>query len=105
MYGYGPSRVCADHFLKMPTRSAISFGQKLTYAAYKDIPMSYLFCEPDKCVTTELQTRIIAAMESEMGGKTVDQHLVKAEPQNTRALLKPPTGPTQCCLASACAGK
>ncbi|KAJ7812362.1 hypothetical protein B0H14DRAFT_2317826, partial [Mycena olivaceomarginata] len=79
MYGYGPSRVCANRFLKMPTHSAISFGQKLTYTAYKDIPASYLFCEPDKCMTTELQTRIIAAMESEMGGKTVDQHLVKAE--------------------------
>ncbi|KAJ7878002.1 hypothetical protein B0H14DRAFT_2207304, partial [Mycena olivaceomarginata] len=52
---------------KMPTHSANCFGQKLTYAAYKDIPVSYLCCEPDKCVTTELQTRIIAAMESEMG--------------------------------------
>jgi hypothetical protein len=30
---------------KMPTHSAISFGQKLTYAAYKEIPTSYLFCK------------------------------------------------------------
>jgi hypothetical protein len=64
---------------KMPNHSAISFGQKLTYAAYKDIPASYLFCEADKCVTPEVQNRIIAAMESEMGGKTVDRHSVKAD--------------------------
>jgi hypothetical protein len=51
----------------------------LTYAAYKDIPASYLFCEADKCVTPEVQNRIIAAMESEMGGKTVDRHSVKAD--------------------------
>ncbi|KAF7358003.1 AB hydrolase-1 domain-containing protein [Mycena venus] len=64
---------------QMPNHSAVSFGQKLTYAAYKDIPASYLFCEGDKCVTPELQNRIIAAMESEMGGRIVDRHSAKAD--------------------------
>lgn len=63
---------------QMIDHSAVSFGQKVTYAAYKDIPASYLFCEADKCVTPEVQTKIIAAMESEMGGKTVDRYSVKA---------------------------
>ncbi|KAJ7231263.1 Alpha/Beta hydrolase protein [Mycena haematopus] len=64
---------------QMPNHSAISFGQKLTYAAYKDIPVSYLFCEADKCVLPKVQTQIIAAMESEMGGRTVDRHSVNAD--------------------------
>ncbi|KAJ7837281.1 Alpha/beta hydrolase fold-1 [Mycena leptocephala] len=63
---------------QMPNHSAISFRQNLTYAAYKDIPVSYLVCETDKCVTPEEQTTIIASMESEMGGKNVDRHSVKA---------------------------
>ncbi|KAJ7631495.1 Alpha/Beta hydrolase protein [Mycena rosella] len=63
---------------KLTPHSAISFAQKLTYAAYKDIPVSYLFCEDDKLVTPEQQNKIIAGLESEMGGKTVDRHPVKA---------------------------
>jgi pimeloyl-ACP methyl ester carboxylesterase len=63
---------------QMPNHSAISFRQNLTYAAYKDIPVSYLVCETDKCVTPEEQTTIIASMESEMGGKNVNRHSVKA---------------------------
>ncbi|KAF8205315.1 Alpha/Beta hydrolase protein [Mycena galopus ATCC 62051] len=64
---------------KLSSHSAISFGQKLTYAAYKDIPVSYLFCEEDKLVTPEQQNKIIAGLESEMGGKTVDRHPVKSD--------------------------
>ncbi|KAJ6510671.1 Alpha/Beta hydrolase protein [Mycena sanguinolenta] len=64
---------------QMPNHSAISFAQKLTYAAYKDIPVSYLFCERDNCITPKHQTQIIAAMESQMGGKTVDRHSVPAD--------------------------
>ncbi|KAF7361479.1 AB hydrolase-1 domain-containing protein [Mycena sanguinolenta] len=64
---------------QMPNHSAISFAQKLTYGAYKDIPVSYLFCERDECITPKKQTQIIAAMESQMGGKTVDRHSVQAD--------------------------
>ncbi|KAJ7769759.1 hypothetical protein B0H14DRAFT_2967256, partial [Mycena olivaceomarginata] len=65
---------------KLSAHSAVSFGQKLTYAAYKDIPISYLLCEADKLVTPEQQNKIIAGLEGEMGaGKSVDRHLVKAD--------------------------
>ncbi|KAJ6470536.1 Alpha/beta hydrolase fold-1 [Mycena sanguinolenta] len=55
--------------------AAASFSQNLTYAAYKDIPVSYLLCEED---SPELQKQIIAGMESVMGGNGVDRHPVKA---------------------------
>ncbi|KAF8198351.1 Alpha/Beta hydrolase protein [Mycena galopus ATCC 62051] len=50
---------------------------KLTYTAYKDIPVSYLLCEEGKGVTPELQKKFIADIESD-GGK-VDRHPVKAD--------------------------
>jgi len=62
----------------MPNHAAASFGQNITYAAYKDVPVSYLFCEEDKVVTPELQNKIIAGMESQMGGRRVDRHSVRA---------------------------
>ncbi|KAF7325355.1 AB hydrolase-1 domain-containing protein [Mycena venus] len=63
---------------RMREHAATSYQQKLTYAAYKDIPVSYLFCEEDKGVIPEAQNKIIAGMESVMGGRTVDRHSVKA---------------------------
>ncbi|KAJ6562572.1 Alpha/beta hydrolase fold-1 [Mycena capillaripes] len=63
---------------KMSQHVAASYYKhKLTYAAYKDIPVSYMFCEEDKGVLPEVQNKIIAGMESVMGGRTVDQHRVK----------------------------
>ncbi|KAJ6470527.1 Alpha/beta hydrolase fold-1 [Mycena sanguinolenta] len=52
---------------RMREHVAASFSQKLTYAAYKDIPVSYLFCEEDMGVVPELQNQIIAGMESAIG--------------------------------------
>lgn len=49
--------------------SAPSFADKLTYAGYKDIPVSYLFCEEDKCVTVEVQQAEIDMIEKESGRK------------------------------------
>ena len=60
---------------RMREHVAASFNQKLTYVAYKDIPVSYLLCEEDN---PELQNQIIAGMESVMGGTSVDRHPVKA---------------------------
>ncbi|KAK7023030.1 AB hydrolase-1 domain-containing protein [Favolaschia claudopus] len=64
---------------RMPNHSAISFVQTLTYPAYKDISVSYLLCEEDKCISPELQNQIITSMESQMGGTKVDRHPVKAD--------------------------
>ncbi|KAK6977567.1 AB hydrolase-1 domain-containing protein [Favolaschia claudopus] len=63
---------------QMPCHSAISFAQKLTYAAYKDIPTSYLVCERDKCIPPRLQNKIIAALDSESDLK-VERHSVQAD--------------------------
>ncbi|KAF7360613.1 Alpha/beta-hydrolase [Mycena venus] len=63
---------------RMREHAAGSFLQNVTYAAYKDIPVSYLVCEEDKVVPSELQNRYIAKMESEMGEKRVDRHPVRA---------------------------
>ncbi|KAJ7185380.1 Alpha/beta hydrolase fold-1 [Mycena filopes] len=58
---------------KLTQHSAASFVQPLTYAAYKDIPASWVFLEQDKCITPELQNKIIANMESVMGGRSVER--------------------------------
>ncbi|KAF8205333.1 Alpha/Beta hydrolase protein [Mycena galopus ATCC 62051] len=63
---------------KFSTHSPVSFGQKVTYAAYKDIPISYVLCENDALITPAQQHKMIAGLESEMGGKTVDLHPVQS---------------------------
>lgn len=52
-------------------QSAVSFGTPLTYAGYKDIPISYLFCEMDMCITPKIQQTGIDLIE-EVSGKKVD---------------------------------
>ncbi|KAJ7459986.1 Alpha/beta hydrolase fold-1 [Mycena galericulata] len=64
---------------KFSSHSAISFAQPVTYTPYKDMPVSYIFCENDKVIPPEAQDKIIAAMESEMGGRKVDRISVKAD--------------------------
>lgn len=56
---------------KFPQHSAVSFGDELTYAGYKDVPVSYLFCENDKCVPPEVQQKGIETIE-EASGEKVD---------------------------------
>ncbi|KAJ6522867.1 Alpha/beta hydrolase fold-1 [Mycena capillaripes] len=86
---------------KLSQHAAVSFGQSATYAAYKDIPVSYLFCEEDKCVVPELQNAIIAKMEREMAGRNVDRHSVRAahcvnvsQPQTVSAVVRKALGDT-----------
>ncbi|KIW02508.1 hypothetical protein, variant [Verruconis gallopava] len=49
--------------------SAISFGGKLTYQGYKDVPVSYMFCENDKCVLPRMQQAGIDFVEKASGRK------------------------------------
>ncbi|KAJ7255817.1 Alpha/beta hydrolase fold-1 [Mycena haematopus] len=63
---------------KTADHSTISFEQPLTYAAHKDIPISFLICEEDQMMAPEFQKKIIAGIESEMGGRMVDRHSVKS---------------------------
>lgn len=63
---------------RMSEQSAPSFGTKLTYGGYKDVPVSYLLCENDVVIPPELQQSIIAMIEEESGNK-VDVHKIKSD--------------------------
>ncbi|KAF8205349.1 Alpha/beta hydrolase fold-1 [Mycena galopus ATCC 62051] len=86
---------------RMREHAAASFSHILTYGAYKDIPVSYLLCEEDKGVPPEVQNKIIAGMESVMGGASVDRHPVKAghhinasQPKTMAAVIRKALGDT-----------
>jgi hypothetical protein len=56
-------------FDDFPKHSAVCFGDKLTYAGYKELPVSYLFCEGDKCIPPWAQQAGIDAIEEASGNK------------------------------------
>lgn len=62
---------------RFPKHSAVSFGNELTYAGYKDIPVSYLLCEEDLCIPAKNQKDGIALIEKVSGNK-VDVTSIKA---------------------------
>jgi hypothetical protein len=57
--------------------SAQSFGNELTYAGYKDVPVSYLLCEEDLAGPPDFQRNMIAMIE-EVSGQKVDVTNIKA---------------------------
>ncbi|KIW09824.1 hypothetical protein PV08_11925 [Exophiala spinifera] len=61
-----------------PKHSAPSFVNQLTYAGYKDIPVSYLLCEDDLCIPPDVQQRGIDIIEEQSGSK-VDVTRIKAD--------------------------
>ena len=61
---------------KMSIHSAPSFQGKLTYAGYKTIPVSFIFCEHDLVLSPEFQRRVIETIEKESGSK-VDVHTLE----------------------------
>ncbi|KAI1144483.1 alpha/beta-hydrolase [Hypoxylon sp. FL0543] len=62
---------------KFQTQSSVSFSNELTHAGYKDVPVSYLFCEDDLCVTPQVQKEAIETIERESRRK-VDVTSIKA---------------------------
>src|ERR1700754_2495492 len=64
-----PLEVAAGWVKKFPKHSAISFTNELTHAGYKDIPVSYLFCEVDQCIPANIQQEGIDMIEAESGNK------------------------------------
>ena len=54
---------------KFPRHSSVSFAGELTYAGYKDIPVSYLLCEDDLCIPAKNQRDGIELIEKESGKK------------------------------------
>jgi hypothetical protein len=53
------------------SHSAVSFANELTYAGYKDVPSSWLFCEEDLCIAPKYQQGSIDRIEK-VSGKKVD---------------------------------
>ncbi|KAK8035156.1 hypothetical protein PG993_010151 [Apiospora rasikravindrae] len=54
---------------KLVKHSAASFASPLTYAGYKDVPVSYLFCEDDLVIPPSVQQSGIDMIERETGKK------------------------------------
>lgn len=54
---------------KMTAHSAVSFGDPLTYAGYKDVPVSYLVCEEDLVIPAGSQSRMVDLVEQESSRK------------------------------------
>jgi hypothetical protein len=68
---------------KFQCHSAISFGNELTYAGYKDVPSSFLFCEEDLTVPPYVQQLALDAIQE--GGNAADVTRIQAShcPQDT----------------------
>ncbi|KAL2419931.1 hypothetical protein ABEF95_008733 [Exophiala dermatitidis] len=67
------------HWVKQfPKHSSASFASPLTYPGYKDVPVSYLIHEEDRCITSDLQRAAIEMIEKESGAK-VDVSSIKAD--------------------------
>ncbi|KAI2612155.1 uncharacterized protein GGS25DRAFT_528858 [Hypoxylon fragiforme] len=58
-------------------QSAVSFTSPLTYAGYKDVPVSYLLCEGDRIIIPRAQREGIELIEKESGRK-VDVYTTQA---------------------------
>ena len=54
---------------KMAHHSAVTFTDPLTYAGFKDVPVSYLLCLNDLTIPAEFQRAGIDMMERETGKK------------------------------------
>lgn len=64
-----PLEVATSWVKKFPKHSARSFTDPLKYPGYKDVPVSYLFCEVDQCIPPEVQQEGINMMGRESGNK------------------------------------
>ena len=54
---------------KLTKHSSTSFANPLTYAGFKDVPVSYLLCENDRAISPLVQRAGIEMIEKESGNK------------------------------------
>ena len=52
-----------EHALQLPHHSAVSFQSEVTQVSYKEIPVTYIFCEKDVVINPETQQRFIDTIE------------------------------------------
>ncbi|KAK7752316.1 hypothetical protein SLS62_005652 [Diatrype stigma] len=62
-----PSEEALPFARRMTKHSAASFANPLTYAGYKDVPVSYLLCEEDLAISSSAQRAGIELIERESG--------------------------------------
>lgn len=65
-------------FENWPRHSGPTFVNELTHAGYKDVPVSYLLCELDICVSPEIQQKGIDMVER-VSGRKVDVTRAKVD--------------------------
>lgn len=56
-------------FVNWPRHSAVSFTNELTHPGYKDVPVSYLLCEADRCLSQDVQRKGVEVVERASGRK------------------------------------
>jgi hypothetical protein len=66
-----PKEDAEPWFENWPRHSMPSFMNQLTHDGYKDVPVSWLLCEADICLSPEFQKKGIATVE-EVSGRKVD---------------------------------
>jgi hypothetical protein len=69
VFNLAPDEVGLKWAKRFGRHSAISFAGKLSYQGYKDVPVSYMFCEEDLCVTPAMQQAGIDFIEKASGRK------------------------------------
>ncbi|KAJ9637543.1 hypothetical protein H2204_004692 [Knufia peltigerae] len=60
---------------RMTVHSAASFADKLTFAGYNYLPVSWLLCEDDHILTADFQRQTIVMIERESGNKVAVSRL------------------------------
>jgi hypothetical protein len=78
VYNHLPEAEGLEWVKKFSQHSSATFMGELTYAGYKDVPTSYLFCEEDMCVLPLCQQRGIDNIEKATG-KKVDVTRIKSD--------------------------
>lgn len=72
-----PLDLAYESALNFQHHSAASFKEAVTQVGYKDIPVSYLFCEDDLVVSPDMQRKFIGVIE-EAKGKSISVVNLKA---------------------------
>jgi hypothetical protein len=64
-----PFEKARPYFDNWPKHSGPSFMDALTHEGWRDVPVSYLLCEQDVCLSPEFQRSGIEMIEKETGRK------------------------------------
>jgi hypothetical protein len=71
-----PEAEAVEWVKKMPEHSVPSFNDPLTYPGYRDVDLSWIFCDEDLVIPPQAQQAMIDFIEKDTG-KTVDVHHIK----------------------------